>query len=99
MSNIPISLLPEISTISDSHYLAVDDGMVSSKITVGNFNESASSTAQYYAGQAATSAQNASDSRAIPSFLFSIAFQSNCPRPPRYRGRRLGSAEFFRRIE
>ena len=62
MANIPISSLPEITAITDNHYIAVDNGSVTNKITIGNYNESATATAKTYAEQAQAAAQAAAES-------------------------------------
>lgn len=62
MANIPISSLPLVESVSDSDYLAVDSGSVSSKITVAKFNETGTASARAYAEAAAQSASAASDS-------------------------------------
>lgn len=59
MANIPISSLPEVTTVTDNHYLAVDNGTTSSKIKIGKFNESATASAKAYAEAAAASADAA----------------------------------------
>jgi hypothetical protein len=58
MANIPISSLPEITTVTDNHLLAVDDGSTTNKITVGNYNLSATATAREYAERAEQAASD-----------------------------------------
>lgn len=54
--------LPETTTVSDSSFIPVDDGNITKKITVENFNASSNATAKAYAeasAASATTAQNA----------------------------------------
>lgn len=64
MANIPISSLPEVTTIAEDDYLAVDNGTTSSKIKVSKFNEESTTSAYTYMTRAETAASNASDSAA-----------------------------------
>lgn len=66
-SRIPISDLTAITEITDSHYLAVDDGESTNKITVENFNATATASAKAYAEAAADSATAASGSASSAS--------------------------------
>lgn len=61
-NTITINDLDEIQSITDSHYLAVDSGTATAKITVENFNATATASAAQYAQAAADSASAASDS-------------------------------------
>lgn len=62
MAEIKISDLPTMTSVSDSHLLAVDTGTKTYKITVGNYNLTATTTARQYAEAAATSAGASSTS-------------------------------------
>lgn len=61
-TKIPISDLEAITEITDEHFLAVDDGTTTNKISVENFNASATASAKAYAEAAEDSADAASDS-------------------------------------
>ena len=61
-NNITINDLTEITEVTDGHFLAVDDGTASNKITVENFNATATASAAAYASAAADSASAAADS-------------------------------------
>lgn len=58
---IPISQLSETQTAPDASYIAIDDGSLTKKITVENFNSTSTASAQQYANQAAASAQTVED--------------------------------------
>ena len=58
---IPISQLSETQTAPDASYIAIDDGSLTKKITVENFNSTSTASAQSYAEQAAASAQTVED--------------------------------------
>jgi len=58
---IPISQLSETQTAPDASYIAIDDGSLTKKITVENFNSTSTASAQSYANQAAASAQTVED--------------------------------------
>lgn len=58
---IPISQLSETQTAPNASYIAIDDGSLTKKITVENFNSTSTSSAQQYANQAAASAQTVED--------------------------------------
>lgn len=58
---IPISQLSETQTAPDASYIAIDDGSLTKKITVENFNSTSTASAQQYASQAAASAQTVED--------------------------------------
>jgi len=58
---IPISQLSETQTAPDASYIAIDDGSLTKKITVENFNSTSTASAQQYAHQAAASAQTVED--------------------------------------
>lgn len=70
-SRIPISDLETITAVTNSHYLAVDNGTTTNKITVEKFNESASTSAASYAQSAADSASAAATSASTASDLAS----------------------------
>ena len=53
--------LLEATEVDDSAYLPIDDGELTKKISVENFNMSSNVTAKAYAEAAAASAQTASD--------------------------------------
>ena len=58
---IPISQLSETQTAPDASYIAIDDGSLTKKITVENFNSTSTASAQQYANQAAASAPTVED--------------------------------------
>ena len=52
MSKIMISELTETTTAPDTSYIAIDNGTVTNKITIANYNENANATAKHYAEEA-----------------------------------------------
>lgn len=64
MAGIKISDLPARTTVDDTMTLAVDTGTNTYKITVGDYNHSATETARQYANASATSATESAASAA-----------------------------------
>ena len=62
---IPISQLEATSTAPDSSYLAIDDGSLTKKITVEDFNATSTASAQSYAEQAQDIADAVAENIAI----------------------------------
>ena len=53
--------LPEATTVADSSYIPVDNGTLTQKISVENFNDSSNQTAKAYAEQAQAAATTATE--------------------------------------
>lgn len=58
-TKIKISQLATATAAADSDYLAIDNGSITKKITVANFNATGTAGAQYYAGLAQAAAASA----------------------------------------